>query len=243
MHYGYRKKRLFSSPLLHHAPFPKCFDCFMLTFIVPIWDKQFQIFRSPVQTPFSWSNARSLKEIFTKKSYVHNSRSAQRICAKFSTRIRQGARKHPHYNFLRGVSRAPHSGGSIFEFPWGPPLGSWKIFYLQSRRKSPYGTRRRFWVRWWGLFSLKTGFWYPITGFCHKWPIRQVASIWARLMTKNRFSKPKTNISDKRKPLIRNQHIRIVPYTEFGPNRSNLSNWPLMTKSGFWVPNCRFQRK
>ena len=181
MHYGYRKKRLYNFPLLHYAPFPKCFDCFMLTFIVPIWDKQFQIFWSPVQTPFSWSNARSLKEIFTKKSYVHNSRSAQRICAKFSTRIRHGARRHPYYNSPPGVNRAPRSGGSIFAFPWGPPLGSWKIFYLRSRRKSPYGTRRLFRVRWWRLFPLDTGFWYPEIGFCHKWPIRQVVSIWAKL--------------------------------------------------------------
>jgi len=158
MHYGYRKKRLFSFPLLHYAPIPKCFDCFMLTFIVPIWDKQFQIFRGPLQTPFSWSNARSLKETCSKKSCVHNSRSARRICTKFSTRIRHGARRHPYYNFPLGANRVPNSGGSIFAFPWGPPLENWKIFCLWSRRKLPYGTRRRFWVRWWGLFSLKTGF-------------------------------------------------------------------------------------
>src|SRR6185312_13184466 len=52
MHYGYRKKRLLNFPLVHHAPIPKCFDCFMLTFTAPIWDKKFQIFRVALQTPF-----------------------------------------------------------------------------------------------------------------------------------------------------------------------------------------------
>ena len=128
MHYGYRKKRLYNFPLLHYAPIPKCFDCFMLTFIVPIWDKKFQIFRVAVQTQFSWSNARSLKETFTKKSCVHNSRSAQRICAKFSTRIRQGARKHPHYNFPRGSAERPIAGGQFLSFPGVPPWEAGKIF-------------------------------------------------------------------------------------------------------------------
>ena len=128
MHYGYRKKRLFSFPLLHYAPIPKCFDCFMLTFIVPIWDKQFQIFRGPLQTPFSWSNARSLKETCSKKSCVHNSRSARRICTKFSTRIRHGARRHPYYNFPLGANRVPNSGGVNFCVSLRSPLGKLENF-------------------------------------------------------------------------------------------------------------------
>ena len=167
MHYGYRKKRLYNFPLSHHAPIQKCFDCFMWTFIVPIWNKKFQIFKTADQTPFSWSNARSLKETFTKKPCVHNSRSAQRICAKFSTQVHQGARRHPYYNFPRGVNRAPHSRGSIFAFPWGPPLGNEKIFYLRSRRKSVYSVTLPSWLYSTGLFSPETGFWCRKTGFCN----------------------------------------------------------------------------
>ena len=128
MHYGYRKKRLLNFPLVHHAPIPKCFDCFMLTFIVPIWDKKFQIFRGAFQTPFSWSNARYLKETCSKKSSVHNSRSAQQICTKYSTRIRHGARRQPYYNFPLGINRAPHSGGQFLRFPGVPPWEAGKFF-------------------------------------------------------------------------------------------------------------------
>ena len=137
MHYGYRKKRLYNFPLLHHAPIVICFDCFMWTLRAPIWNKKFQFFRGPLQTPFSWSNARSLKETFTKKPCVHNSRSAQRICAKFSTRVRQGARRHPYYNFPLGINRAPHSGGQFLRFPGVPPWEAGKFFISnlgESRR-------------------------------------------------------------------------------------------------------------
>ena len=128
MHYGYRKKRLYNFPLLHHAPFVICFDCFMWTFIVPIWDKKFQIFRRSHQTPFSWSNARSLKETFTKN---HASTTRDRLNG-FAQNFHHGFATKPEGTRIiispGGSIERPIAGGQFLPFPGVPPWEAGKFF-------------------------------------------------------------------------------------------------------------------
>ena len=128
MHYGYRKKRLFSFPLLNHAPFQKCFDCFMLTFIVPIWDKNFKFLEVPSRPRFRDRMRVPSKKLLPKN---HASTTRDRLNG-FARNFQHGFATEPEGTHITispwGSIERPIAGGQFLRFPGVPPWETRKFF-------------------------------------------------------------------------------------------------------------------
>ena len=92
-----------------------------------------------------------------------------------------------HYqNYPRGLINAPPSGGQIFRFSWGPPLGNWKIFCLRSGSNSVCDIMRGRRVNLCGSVLPETCFYLRKTGFCHNWSIFQIPQIDTEIHIRNK---------------------------------------------------------
>ena len=128
MHYGYRKKRLFSFPLLHHAPFQKCFDCFMWTFRALSRTKNFRFLEVLSRPRFGDRMRVPSKKLVAKN---HASPTRDRLNG-FARNFQHIFATEPESTRIiispEGSAERPIAGGQFLSFPGVPPWEAGKFF-------------------------------------------------------------------------------------------------------------------